>query len=67
MFTILIVGHCMKGRMADAIGILNKMLTIGCTPDSIIISSLTSCLLKDGMASEAFRVKHMLVEDLNFW
>ncbi|CAI0432356.1 unnamed protein product [Linum tenue] len=65
MFTILVVGHCMKGRMADAIGILNKMLTIGCAPDGITISSLTSCLLKAGMVSEAFQVKHMVVEDLN--
>ncbi|CAN0853888.1 Pentatricopeptide repeat-containing protein At2g06000 [Linum grandiflorum] len=64
-FTILIIGHCMKGRMSEAIGLVHKMLKIGCSPDEITISSLTSCLLKAGLPNEAFQVKQMLLEGLN--
>ncbi|XP_004513678.1 uncharacterized protein, partial [Cicer arietinum] len=36
-FTILIIGHCMKGRAPEAIRIFYKMLATGCSPDDITI------------------------------
>lgn len=62
-FTILILGHCMKGRMLEAINIFNKMLAVGCAPDKITISSLTSVLLKAGMAKEAYRIQNAASQD----
>ncbi|KAL2338791.1 hypothetical protein Fmac_013237 [Flemingia macrophylla] len=62
-FTILIIGHCMKGRMAEAIGIFYKMLASGCSPDDITIRTLSSCLLKAGMPGEAARVKETPFEN----
>ncbi|XP_027330002.1 pentatricopeptide repeat-containing protein At2g06000-like isoform X2 [Abrus precatorius] len=62
-FTILIIGHCMKGRMVEAIGIFYKMLGAGCSPDEITIRTLSSCLLKAGMPSEAARIKETLFEN----
>ncbi|KAI3445678.1 hypothetical protein Pfo_002343 [Paulownia fortunei] len=56
-FTILILGHCMKGRMFEAIGMYNKMLSVGCAPDNITLSSLVSCLRKAGMAHEANEIE----------
>ncbi|XP_073065814.1 uncharacterized protein [Primulina eburnea] len=56
-FTILILGHCMKGRTFEAIDIYKKMLSVGCAPDNITMSSLTSCLRKAGMASEANEIE----------
>ncbi|CAJ1940507.1 unnamed protein product [Sphenostylis stenocarpa] len=35
-FTILIIGHCMKGRTPEAIGIFYKMLEAGSTSDDVI-------------------------------
>ncbi|KAK2645226.1 hypothetical protein Ddye_020421 [Dipteronia dyeriana] len=64
-FTILIIGHCVKGRMFEAISIFNKMLAIGCAPDNITVNSLISCLLKSGMPNEAFRIMRIASEDLN--
>lgn len=52
-FTILILGHCMKGRMLEAIKIYNRMLLVGCVPDSYAITCLVTCLRKAGMAHEA--------------
>uniref|UniRef100_A0A5B7BL98 Pentatricopeptide repeat-containing protein n=1 Tax=Davidia involucrata TaxID=16924 RepID=A0A5B7BL98_DAVIN len=63
-FTILIIGHCMKGRMLEAIHIFNKMLAIGCAPDTITINSLISCLLKAGLPNVAFRIMQKAPEDL---
>lgn len=62
-YTILIIGHCMKGRMPEAIGIFHKMLAAGCTPDDITIRTLSSCLLKAGMPGEAARIKETLLEN----
>ncbi|KAL2960636.1 hypothetical protein AAZX31_17G047800 [Glycine max] len=62
-FTILIIGHCMKGRTPEAIGIFYKMLASGCTPDDITIRTLSSCLLKSGMPGEAARIKETLFEN----
>ncbi|KAL8211463.1 hypothetical protein R6Q57_005900 [Mikania cordata] len=56
-FTILIIGHCMKGRMVEAIRLFDKMLIVGCAPDSVTVNSLVSCLLKAGMPKEAFQIK----------
>ncbi|KAI3725402.1 hypothetical protein L1987_65190 [Smallanthus sonchifolius] len=56
-FTILIIGHCMKGRMVEAIRLFDKMLIVGCVPDSVTINSLVSRLLKAGMPKEAFQIK----------
>ncbi|KAK1421035.1 hypothetical protein QVD17_23087 [Tagetes erecta] len=56
-FTILIIGHCMKGRMVEAIGLFDKMLILGCAPDSVTVNSLVSRLLKAGMPKEAFQIK----------
>ena len=64
-FTILIFGHCMRGRVVEAINLYNKMLAIGCAPDQITLNSLTSCLLKAGMPDEAFRIMQTASEDLN--
>ncbi|RDX63647.1 Pentatricopeptide repeat-containing protein, partial [Mucuna pruriens] len=62
-FTILIIGHCMKGRAPEAIGIFHKMLAAGCSPDDITIRTLSSCLLKAGMPGEAARIKEILFEN----
>ncbi|VFQ59068.1 unnamed protein product [Cuscuta campestris] len=62
-FTILILGHCMKGRMIDAVNIFNKMLTLGCAPDKLTINCFTSLLLKAGMAKEAYRIKNVAAKD----
>lgn len=62
-YTILIIGHCMKGRAPEAIGIFKKMLAIGCSPDDITIRTLSSCLLKTGMPSEAAHVKETLFKN----
>ncbi|KAM7470410.1 hypothetical protein LguiA_008593 [Lonicera macranthoides] len=64
-YTILILGHCMKGRMLDAISIFNKMLAFGCAPDTITIKCLISCLLKAGMANEAYKIRQNVLENLN--
>lgn len=64
-FTILIIGHCMKGRMMEAMRIYNKMLSVGCAPDSITVNSFVSCLLKAGMANEAFHIRQTALEGLN--
>ncbi|KAK1402316.1 hypothetical protein POM88_001921 [Heracleum sosnowskyi] len=56
-FTILIIGHCMKGRMFEAINMFNKMLAVGCSPDEITIKSLISCLQKAGMPKEAHKIR----------
>ncbi|KAK4339968.1 hypothetical protein RND71_041430 [Anisodus tanguticus] len=64
-FTILILGHCMKGRMLEAMAIFDKMLSLGCVPDDIAVSCLTSCLLKAGMAKEAYKVRLTSSKDLN--
>ncbi|XP_060167789.1 pentatricopeptide repeat-containing protein At2g06000 [Lycium barbarum] len=64
-FTILILGHCMKGRMLEAMAIFDKMLSLGCVPDDITVSCLTSCLLKAGMAKEAYKVRLTSSKDLN--
>ncbi|XP_010681079.2 pentatricopeptide repeat-containing protein At2g06000 isoform X1 [Beta vulgaris subsp. vulgaris] len=56
-FTILIIGHCMKGRMLEAIEIFNRMLSVKCTPDDITVKSLLSCLVKAGMPYEASQIK----------
>ncbi|XP_047158015.1 pentatricopeptide repeat-containing protein At2g06000-like [Vigna umbellata] len=61
-FTILIIGHCMKGRTLEAIGIFYKMLDAGCTPDDITIRTLSSCLLKAGMSCEASHLKETIFE-----
>lgn len=59
-FTILIIGHCMKWRMLEAIKIFNKMLSVKCAPDDITVKSLLSCLVKAGMPDEASQIKkHM--------
>ncbi|KAK7363306.1 hypothetical protein VNO77_05442 [Canavalia gladiata] len=62
-FTILIIGHCMKGRMPEAIGIFYKMLAAGCSPDDITIRTLHSCLLKAGMPGEAAHIKETIFEN----
>ena len=62
-FTILIIGHCMKGRAPEAIGIFYKMLATGCSPDDVTIRTLSSCLLKSGMPAEAARVKETLFKN----
>ncbi|KAL5066417.1 hypothetical protein RYX36_028154 [Vicia faba] len=62
-FTILIIGHCMKGRAPEAIGIFYKMLATGCSPDEVTIRTLSSCLLKSGMPSEAASVKEALFKN----
>ncbi|XP_058729488.1 pentatricopeptide repeat-containing protein At2g06000-like [Vicia villosa] len=62
-FTILIIGHCMKGRAPEAIGIFYKMLATGCSPDDVTIRTLSSCVLKSGMPSEAARVKEALFKN----
>ncbi|KAK8465571.1 hypothetical protein PHAVU_009G114250 [Phaseolus vulgaris] len=62
-FTILIIGHCMKGRTPEAIGIFYRMLEAGCTPDDITIRTLSSCLLKAGMPSEASHIKETIFEN----
>ncbi|WJX43621.1 hypothetical protein P8452_30692 [Trifolium repens] len=62
-FTILIIGHCMKGRAPEAIGIFYKMLATGCSPDDITIRTLSSCLLKSGMPNEASRAKETLFKN----
>ncbi|XP_057415209.1 pentatricopeptide repeat-containing protein At2g06000 [Lotus japonicus] len=62
-FTILIAGHCMKGRAPDAIVIFYKMLATGCSPDEITVRILSSCLLKSGMPGEAARIKESLHEN----
>ncbi|KAJ8572564.1 hypothetical protein K7X08_009075 [Anisodus acutangulus] len=64
-FTILILGHCMKGRMLDAMAIFDKMVSWGCVTDDIAVSCLTSCLLKAGMAKEAYKVRLTSSKDLN--
>lgn len=64
-YTILIIGHCSKGRMAEAIGIFDKMLAVCCAPDEITINNLRSCLLKAGMPAEAARVKQALCHKHN--
>lgn len=56
-FTILIIGHCMKGRVDDAIDVFTKMALVDCSPDKINVNLLVSCLLKAGMADEAYRIK----------
>ncbi|KAK9080032.1 hypothetical protein SSX86_001707 [Deinandra increscens subsp. villosa] len=56
-FTILIIGHCMKGRMVEAISLFDKMLIVGCAPDMVTVNSLVSCLLKAGMPKEAFGIR----------
>ncbi|KAJ0577314.1 putative tetratricopeptide-like helical domain superfamily [Helianthus annuus] len=56
-FTILIIGHCMKGRMVEAISLFDKMLTLGCVPDLVTVNSLASRLLKAGMPKEAFEIR----------
>ncbi|CAA7039023.1 unnamed protein product [Microthlaspi erraticum] len=61
-FTILIIGHCMKGRMCEAVSIFHKMVAIGCSPDEITVSSLFSCLLKAGMAKEAYQLNKIAVK-----
>ncbi|GAA0147343.1 hypothetical protein LIER_07067 [Lithospermum erythrorhizon] len=63
-FTILILGHCMKGRMSEAITIFNKMLQVGCTPDKITLNCIDSCLLKAGMASEAYKIRQTSFDSL---
>ncbi|KAJ0049295.1 hypothetical protein Pint_17037 [Pistacia integerrima] len=52
-FTSVIIGHCMKGRIFEAISIFDKMVTIGCALDNITVNSLISFLLKVGMPNEA--------------
>ncbi|OIT22995.1 PREDICTED: pentatricopeptide repeat-containing protein At2g06000 [Nicotiana attenuata] len=64
-FTILILGHCMKGRMLEAMAIYDKMMSLGCVPDDITVSCLTSCLLKAGMAKEAYKIRLISPKDLN--
>ncbi|CAJ1940511.1 unnamed protein product [Sphenostylis stenocarpa] len=64
-FTILIIGHCMKGRTPEAIGIFYKMLEAGSTPDDVTIRTLSSCLLKAGMPGEAARIKETISEKQN--
>ncbi|XP_021736644.1 pentatricopeptide repeat-containing protein At2g06000-like [Chenopodium quinoa] len=59
-FTILIIGHCMKGRLLEAIGIFNRMLSVKCTPDDITVKSLLSCLVKAGMPDEASQIKKQM-------
>ncbi|XP_010488787.1 PREDICTED: pentatricopeptide repeat-containing protein At2g06000 isoform X1 [Camelina sativa] len=59
-FTILIIGHCMKGRMFEAVSIFHKMVAIGCSPDKITVNSLLSCLLKAGMAKEAYLLNQIV-------
>ncbi|XP_018492565.1 pentatricopeptide repeat-containing protein At2g06000 isoform X2 [Raphanus sativus] len=61
-FTILIIGNCMKGRMGEAVSIFHKMVAIGCSPDKITVSSLLSCLLKAGMAKEAYQLNQIAVK-----
>ncbi|XP_022643228.1 pentatricopeptide repeat-containing protein At2g06000 isoform X3 [Vigna radiata var. radiata] len=61
-FTILIIGHCMKGRTLEAIGIFYKMLEAGSTPDDITIRTLSSCLLKAGMPREASHINETIFE-----
>ncbi|XP_076924881.1 uncharacterized protein LOC143587487 [Bidens hawaiensis] len=56
-FTILIIGHCMKGRMLEAISLFDKMIIVGCVPDSFTVNSLVSRLIKAGMAKEAFEIR----------
>lgn len=56
-FTILILGHCMKCKMLEALSIFNKMLVVGCTPDTITVNSLISCLRKAGMPNEAYKIR----------
>lgn len=56
-FTILILGHCMKGRAFEGIGIYKTMLSLGCLPDNITLRSLISCLRKAGMAREANEIE----------
>ncbi|XP_061361770.1 pentatricopeptide repeat-containing protein At2g06000 isoform X1 [Gastrolobium bilobum] len=62
-FTILIIGHCMKGRMHEAIGLFYKMLAAGCSPDDITVRTLSSCLLKTGMPGEAASIKEALFQN----
>ncbi|KAF5803730.1 putative tetratricopeptide-like helical domain superfamily [Helianthus annuus] len=56
-FTILIIGHCMKGRMVEAIRLFDKMVLVGCVPDSVTVNSLVSRLLKAGMPKEAYQIR----------
>ncbi|KAE8724464.1 FRIGIDA interacting protein 1 [Hibiscus syriacus] len=63
-FTILIIGHCMKGKMLEAIGIFNKMSSVGCTPDGVTVHSLASCPFKAGMPIEASRVTTIVSRDM---
>ncbi|KAJ1424986.1 Tetratricopeptide-like helical domain superfamily [Sesbania bispinosa] len=63
-YTILIIGHCMKGRMSEAIGIFDKMLAVGCSPDEITVNNLRSSLLMAGMSGEAARIKEALCQNL---
>ncbi|GMJ15728.1 hypothetical protein like AT2G06000 [Hibiscus trionum] len=63
-FTILIIGHCMNGRMLEAISIFDKMLSVGCTPDGVTVHSLISCLFKAGMPNEAFAISTIASRDM---
>ncbi|PWA66836.1 Pentatricopeptide repeat-containing protein [Artemisia annua] len=56
-FTILIIGHCAKGRMVEAISLFDKMMIVGCAPDLVTVNSLVSRLLKAGMPKEAFEIR----------
>ena len=58
-FTILIIGHCMKGRYCEAIGIFYKMLGASCSPNDITFRTLSSCLSKAGMPGEAARIRKL--------
>ncbi|XP_076901643.1 uncharacterized protein LOC143556113 [Bidens hawaiensis] len=60
-FTILIIGHCMKGRMLEAIKLFEKMVMLGCDPDSVTVNSLVSRLLKAGMPKEAFEIRKIVL------
>ena len=55
--TILIIRHCAKGRMVEAISLFDKMLIVGCAPDLVTVNSLASRLLKAGMPKEAFEIR----------
>ncbi|KAJ3679563.1 hypothetical protein LUZ60_017574 [Juncus effusus] len=55
-YTILIIGHCMKGRMNEAIEIFGRMKNKGCEIDSVTTRCLVTCLLKAGLPNEADRI-----------
>ena len=61
-YTIMIVGHCMKGRMSEAINLFHEMLRVGCYPDSVSVQALIYCLIKAGMPNEAMSVLLTVLE-----